>query len=108
ASPILWAYLGRSPTGRQASGGSRTIRFAGSQSNQSHWAIDGTTMSDGVDETQIGPLGNYIESFQEIKVDVSNNGAEFGTIGQVTMISKAGTNKFHGSVFDYYSTPCFP
>jgi hypothetical protein len=103
----IWAFLSLSPNVLQASGGSSTIRFAGSQSNQSHWAIDGTTMSDGVDETQIGPLGNYIESFQEIKVDVSNNGAEFGTIGQVTMISKSGTNKLHGSVFDYYSTPWF-
>jgi hypothetical protein len=62
-------------------------------------------MSDGVSETQIGPLANYIESFQEIKLDISNNTAEFGTIGQVTMISKSGTNEFHGNVFDYYSTP---
>jgi len=28
-----------------------------------------------VDETQIGPLANYIESFQEIKIDMSNNTA---------------------------------
>jgi outer membrane receptor protein involved in Fe transport len=64
-------------------------------------------MSDGVDETQIGPLANYIESFQELKIDMSNNTAEFGSIGQVTMISKAGTNQIHGNVFDYYSTPWF-
>ncbi|MBL8229903.1 MAG: carboxypeptidase regulatory-like domain-containing protein [Bryobacterales bacterium] len=103
----IWAFLSLSPSVLQAGGGSSTIRFAGSRSNQSHWAIDGTTMSDGVSETQIGPLGNYIESFQEIKVDVSNNTAEFGTIGQVTMISKSGTNQFKGNVFDYYSTPWF-
>src|SRR5215813_11351157 len=103
----IWAFLALSPNVLQASGGSSTIRFAGSQSNQSHWAIDGTTMSDGVDETQIGPLGNYIESFQEIKLDISNNTAEFGTIGQVTMISKSGTNQFRGTLFDYYSTPFF-
>jgi hypothetical protein len=83
----IWAFLALAPNVLQAGGGSSTIRFAGSRGNQSHWSIDGTTMSDGVDETQIGPLANYIESFQEIKIDVSNNTAEFGTIGQVTMIS---------------------
>ncbi len=100
----IWAFLALSPGVLQAGGGSSTIRFAGSRSNQSHWAIDGTTMSDGVEETQIGPLANYIESFQEIKIDISNNTAEFGSIGQVTMISKSGANQVHGNVFDYYSS----
>src|SRR5215813_9288683 len=87
--------------------GSSTRRFSGSRANQGHWAIDGTTMSDGVNESQISPLANFIESFQEIKIDLSNNSAEFGTVGQVTIISKSGTNSFHGSLFDYYSTPWF-
>ena len=103
----IWAFLSLSPGVLQAGTGSSTIRFAGSRGNQSHWAIDGITFSDGVDETQIGPLANYIESYQEIKIDIANNTAEFGTIGQVTMISKSGTNEFHGNVFDYYSTPWF-
>jgi hypothetical protein len=102
----IWAFLSLSPGVLQAGTGS-TIRFAGSRGNQSHWAIDGITFSDGVDETQIGPLANYIESYQEIKLDISNNTAEFDTIGQVTLISKSGTNEFHGNLFDYYSTPWF-
>src|SRR5258707_14054557 len=64
-------------------------------------------MSDGVDETQIGPFANYIESFQEVKIDMANNTAEFSTIGQVTIVSKSGTNQLHGTLFDYYSTPGF-
>jgi len=103
----IWAFLSLSPAVLQAGGGSSTIRFAGSRGNQSHWAIDGTTMSDGVDETQIGPLANYIEWIQELKIDVSNNTSEFGTIGQVTSISKSGSNALHGNVYDYYSTPWF-
>ena len=105
-SRAIWAQLALAPNVLQASAGS-TIRFSGSRTNQSHWSIDGTTMSDGVTETQIGPLAQYVESFQEIRIDSANNSAEFGTIGQVTMISKAGTNSFHGSLFDYYSTPWF-
>jgi hypothetical protein len=95
----IWAFLSLSPGVLQAGTGS-TIRFAGSRGNQSHWAIDGITFSDGVDETQIGPLANYIESYQEIKIDIANNTAEFGTVGQVTLISKSGTNEFHGNLFD--------
>jgi len=103
----IWAFLALSPSVLQAGSGSSTIRFAGSRTNQSNWAIDGTTFADGVSNTQIGPLANYIESFQEIKIDIANNTAEFGTIGQVTMISKSGTNSLHGNVFSYYSTPWF-
>jgi len=105
-SRAIWAQISLAPNVLQASAGS-TIRFSGSRTNQSHWSIDGTTMSDGVTETQIGPLAQYVESFQEVRIDSSNNSAEFGTIGQVTMISKSGTNSFHGSLFDYYTTPWF-
>ena len=105
-SRAIWAQLSLAPNVLQASAGS-TIRFAGSRTNQSHWSIDGTTMSDGITDTQIGPLANYVESFQEIRIDSASNTAEFGTIGQVTMITKGGTNTFHGSLFDYYSTPWF-
>ncbi|MGH9340146.1 MAG: hypothetical protein ACRD1R_11315, partial [Acidobacteriota bacterium] len=44
---------------------------------------------------------------QEVKIDMANNTADVGPIGQVTIISKSGTNDFHGSVFDYYSSPRF-
>jgi len=79
--------------------------FAGSRMNQSQFAIDGTTMSDGVTENPIGPLANYVESFKEVKLDLANNSAEFPTLGQVTIISKSGTNAFNGSLFDYYQSP---
>src|SRR5439155_3550204 len=98
----LWALLNLAP-GLQGQAGSSVTRFAGSRVNENNWSIDGTTFSDGVENTQTGPLANYIESFQEVKVDLSNNSAEFSSIGQVTIISKSGTNELHGSLFDYYS-----
>src|SRR5205814_6349817 len=105
-SRALWAVLNLSPR-LQGQDGSSVTRFAGSRVNENNWSIDGTTFSDGVDNTQTGPLGNYIESFQEVHVDLANNSAEFPSIGQVTVISKSGTNQLHGAVFDYYSTPWF-
>jgi outer membrane receptor protein involved in Fe transport len=98
----VWAFLSFTPMLVQRGG---TVSFAGSRSNQSQWAINGTTMSDGVDENAIGPLANFIESFKEVKIDLANNSSEFGTLGFVTVISKSGDNDFHGSAFDYYNSP---
>jgi hypothetical protein len=102
----VWAHLALAPTVLQ-SGTSAVARFAGSNVNQSHYSIDGTTMSDGDTDNAIGPLANFVEPYQEVRIDTANNTAEFGSVGQVTIITKAGTNSFHGSLFDYYSTPWF-
>ena len=48
-----------------------------------------------------------MESIQELKVGTANANAEYGTLGRFTLISKSGTNRFHGSLFDYYVTPWF-
>jgi Carboxypeptidase regulatory-like domain/TonB dependent receptor-like, beta-barrel len=98
----IWAFLQISPMMMPRNG---SYSFAGSRTNQSQFAIDGTTMSDGVTENAIGPLANYPESFQEVKLDLANNSAEFPALGQVTIISKSGTNGFNGSLFDYYQSP---
>ena len=103
----LWDYLSLTPGVVQAGAGSANRRFAGSRLNQSDASIDGITVSNGTDGTQISPLVSYVESFQEFRVDMANNTAEYGAIGQVTVISKSGTNNFHGNIFDYYSTPLF-
>jgi hypothetical protein len=103
----LWDYLSLTPGVVQAGAGSATRRFAGSRANQSDASIDGITVSNGTDGTQISPLTSYVESFQEFRVDMANNTAEYGGIGQVTVVSKSGTNEFHGNLFDYYSAPLF-
>ena len=100
--PGVWSYLAITPMLSLRSG---SYTFAGSRYNQSQFAIDGTSMSDGVGETPIGPLANYIESFKEVKIDLANNSAESPSLGQVTIISKSGTNRFAVSVFDYYQSP---
>ena len=103
----LWGFIGLSPGVVQAGAGSSTRRFAGSRANQSDSSIDGITHSNQYDGTQISPLVSSIESFEEIRVDTSNNTAEYGGIGMVTIITKSGSNALHGSAFDYYSTPWF-
>jgi outer membrane receptor protein involved in Fe transport len=102
--PGVWSYLAITPMLSMRGGG---YSFAGSRSNQSTFAIDGTSMTDGVGENVIGPLANYVESFKEVKIDLASNSAESASLGQVTIVSKSGTNRFSGVVFDYYQSPMF-
>jgi hypothetical protein len=103
----LWDFVGQNPGIVTAASSTATRRFSGSRNNQSDASVDGITISNGRDGTQISPLVNYVESMAEVRVDMANNTAEFGGLGQVTVVSKSGSNDVHGSGFDYYSTPKF-
>ncbi len=103
----LTSFLQLSPTVQLATGDRATIRFAGSRNNQENQSIDGISYNNLYDGTRIAPLQGYVESFQEVRVDSANNTAEFGAVGQVTVISKSGTNKLHGSAFEYYDSSGF-
>ncbi len=103
----LYDFLGLTAGVTGAGGGQATRRFAGSRVNQSDQSIDGVTVSNGFDGTQISPLVSYIGGFEEVRVDLANNTADMGSIGQVTVISKGGTNQLHGMGWDYYSSPVF-
>jgi hypothetical protein len=103
----LWNFVGQNAGVVQAASSTATRRFYGSRNNQADAAVDGITISNGRDGTQITPLVNYVESFEEVKVDLANNTAEYGGLGQVTVVSKSGTNQLHGAGFDYYYAPAF-
>jgi len=50
-----------------------------------------------------GPVNEMFPSFnsiEEIRVSESNNNAEFGGVADITTVSKAGTDHFHGGVFE--------
>jgi hypothetical protein len=48
-----------------------------------------------------------MEAFEEAKIDLGNNSAEFKALGTVTLSTKRGGNSVHGAVYDYYSTGAF-
>jgi hypothetical protein len=62
---------------------------------------------DGISITNVGgnqPLGNAFpssESIAEIKVQGVGNQAEYGQVGDITVISKSGTNQVRGDAFWY-------
>jgi hypothetical protein len=62
--------------------------------------IDGIS-SVGVEYS--GPVNEMFPSFnsiEEIRVSESNNNAEFSGVADITTVSKAGTNSYHGGVFE--------
>jgi len=57
-----------------------------------------------------GPVNEMFPSFnsiEEIRVSESNNNAEFSGVADITTISKAGTNKYHGGVFENHENTVF-
>ena len=83
------------------------ISIGGTRNNQSIAAIDGAPINAADGGTGIGPLMDRTESLQELRIDMAQGSADQATPGQINLISRAGTNDFHGVVSDYYSTPAF-
>jgi hypothetical protein len=81
--------------------GSFSLSVAGSRENRTDWLYDG--VDDG--ELTSGALGVMpsIDGLQEFNVLTSNYSVEYGTRAgpTVLLISKSGTNQFHGSLFDF-------
>ncbi|MBL8211102.1 MAG: carboxypeptidase regulatory-like domain-containing protein, partial [Bryobacterales bacterium] len=68
---------------------------------------------DGI-ETNFGNFGGpdpvsqpSFESVEEFTANMNSNRAEFGGIGNITTVTKAGTNNYHGGVFWYARNSAF-
>jgi hypothetical protein len=82
------------------------IGFAGSQSPENAYILDGLNVSDPV----YGTLGSNLLTnfFEEVDVKTGSFSAEYGraTGGVMNVVTKTGSNEFHGSVFSNF-TPYF-
>ncbi len=80
---------------------SSNLSIQGGIQSQTQYSLDGISI------TNVGgnsPLTNAFpstESIAEIKVQGVGNPAEYGQVGDITTISKSGTNQFHGDLFWY-------
>lgn len=101
-----WDYFTLSPQINKTTAGFQ-VSFAGSRQQQGAANIDGTTIQRSGGGFASGPLLDRTESFSELRMDIAGTSAEYGLIGQVTLISRSGTNDFHGTFSDYYSTTAF-
>ena len=93
------------PTGTS----STTVNFSiqGGIPSQSETTIDGISAQNVVSNNPLPNSFPSAEAISEIRVDGVGNNAEYGQPGEVTTITKSGTNQFHGSMFWYFQNSGF-
>ncbi|MFY9530006.1 MAG: TonB-dependent receptor, partial [Candidatus Acidiferrales bacterium] len=92
-------------------GDQRTIHFAGRARDDNNFTMDGVDATGIQEQAQKSTTRLQIsqDAVQEYRVESSLYTAEHGSQagGQVDLVSKTGTNKFHGSAFDYLRNSVF-
>ncbi len=76
----------------------------GERSDQSNVTLDGVDVNDQFEGTAFhSVLPVTVDSIEEFRVTTSNYGASEGRSagGQVALVTKGGTNHFHGSLYEY-------
>jgi hypothetical protein len=96
-SPL--AALATSPSVVKDSQGN--ISVGGAVSSQVGFSVDGISTASVRSNGALLDAYPSSEGIQEMKVTAFNNNAEFSQIGDVTFITKSGTNQLHGSLFEY-------
>jgi hypothetical protein len=107
---VLYFGNNNSASNPAATQDSRLGAVAGARSDQGNITLDGL---DDNDQTFgyafTGVLRSTLDSTQEYRVITANSNADAGRSSgaQVTLVTKSGTNRFHGSAYEYYRNRYF-
>jgi len=85
-----------------------TVSVNGSRDRAWNFTLDGIDINESTaGGSNFTPLRPNPDSVQEFQVVTSNFTAELGRSSgaQVTLVTKSGSNQFHGNLFEYYRTP---
>ena len=98
----------------------------GQRASANYWMVDGVSANIGV--STFFPAGNgfggalgglsaqggtnslvSVDALQEFRIQTSTYAPEFGRTpgGQISIVTRSGTNQFHGSLFDYLRNDIF-
>jgi hypothetical protein len=100
----------------------------GQRAASNYWMVDGVSANIGVGITESGQPGNglggslgsfsvlggtnslvSVDAMQEFRIQTSTFAPEFGRTpgGQISIVTRSGTNQFHGTAFDYLRNNLF-
>jgi hypothetical protein len=95
----------------------------GQRASSNYWAVDGVSANIGIGASPTaypgnglgGSLGSFsalggtnslvsVDALQEFRIQTSTYAPEFGRTpgGQISIVTRSGTNQFHGTLFDYF------
>lgn len=86
------------------------VNVNGSRDRAFNFTLDGIDINESTaGGSNFTPLRPNPDSIQEFQIVTSNFTAELGRSSgaQVTLVTRSGTNQFHGNLFEYYQTPRF-
>ncbi|HEY6351199.1 MAG TPA: carboxypeptidase regulatory-like domain-containing protein [Candidatus Angelobacter sp.] len=98
----------------------------GQRANANYWMVDGVGANIGIASYVIpgnglgGSLGSFsvlggtnslvsVDALQEFRIQTSSYAPEFGRTpgGQISIVTRSGTNQFHGTIFEYLRNDLF-
>ncbi len=89
---------------------SRSGAITGARTDQTNITLDGLDVNDFAGGFAFTIVGNApVDSVQEFNGEVANplSSEGHGSGGQLTLVTKSGTNNFHGAAYEYYRTRGF-
>ena len=96
-------------TNSPTANGTPSVSFSvqGGQPFQTETSVDGISTQTISNNTPLSDAFPSTESIAEMRVEGVNNNAEFGQAGEITTVTKSGTNQLHGSAFWYAQNRAF-
>ncbi|MGB6524420.1 MAG: carboxypeptidase regulatory-like domain-containing protein [Candidatus Acidiferrales bacterium] len=92
-------------------GDQRTIRFAGRARDDNNFSIDGVDAGGIQEQAQKSQVRLQIseDAVEEYRVNSALYDVEYGTQagGQINVVTKSGTNDYHGTLFGYFRNSIF-
>lgn len=83
------------------------ISISGDHPGQNEVSVDGFSVTSNRWSGALFELFPSTESISEVKVTAQNASPEYGQLGDISFITRGGTNTYHGALFEYLQNDAF-